>query len=203
MSEQVKETNTIVLLNPEKWIDLYADYLYAFAYNRINDQELAKDLVQETFLSALKARAGFKGEASEKTWLVAILKRKIIDQYRKNAAHPQQWFEESEQHKLAYSHYFTEEGFSEGHWKKNTSPKPWNVPEKNTIEQKEFKQVLAKCLAKLPKVWSSVFSLKYLEEEESETICKELALSPSNYWVIIHRAKLQMRECLEKNWIKS
>jgi RNA polymerase sigma-70 factor (TIGR02943 family) len=200
MSDVAKE---ISILNPEKWIDSYADYLYSFAYNRVSDEETAKDLVQETFLSALKARNGFKGEASEKTWLVSILKRKIIDLYRKNAAHPQQSFEESEQYKVAYSHYFTETGFIKGEWNKTNAPKPWGISEKNSIEQKEFKQILAKCLSKLPKVWSSVFALKYLEEEESENICKELEITSSNYWVIIHRAKLQMRECLEKNWIKA
>jgi RNA polymerase sigma-70 factor (TIGR02943 family) len=200
MSEITKELSS---LHPEKWIDNYADYLYSFAYNRVNDGDIAKDLVQETFLSALKAREGFKGEASEKTWLVSILKRKIIDLYRKNAAHPQQSFEESEQYKVAYSHYFTETGFIKGEWNKATAPKPWNISEKNNIEQKEFRHILTQCLNKLPKMWSSVFSLKYLEEEESEAICKELEITSSNYWVIIHRAKLQMRECLEKNWIKA
>ena len=196
-------TSTMNLLYPEKWIDSYADYLYAFAYNRVNDEETAKDLVQETFLSALKAKNGFKGESTEKTWLVSILKRKVIDLYRKKAAHPQQSFEESDQYKVAYSHYFTEEEFKEGHWQKSTSPKIWNISEINDMEQKEFKGILAKCLSKLPKVWLSVFSLKYLEEEQSESICKELDITTSNYWVIIHRAKLQMRECLEKNWIKA
>ena len=199
----MSETSAKAILRPEKWIDSYADYLYSFAYNRVNDGETAKDLVQETFLSALKARDSFKGEASEKTWLVIILKRKIIDLYRKNAAHPQQSFEESEQYKVAYSHYFTETGFMKGEWHKQVAPKPWNVSDKNNIEQKEFKHILGQCLNKLPKMWASVFSLKYLEEEESETICKELEITSSNYWVIIHRAKLQMRECLEKNWIKA
>jgi len=198
-----ENTNAAHILNPEKWIDKYADYLYSFAYNRVNDGETAKDLVQETFLSALKARDGFKGEATEKTWLVSILKRKIIDLYRKNAAHPQQSFEESEQYKVAYSHYFSETGFMQGEWNKTNAPKPWNVSEKNNMEQKEFKHILSQCLNKLPKMWASVFSLKYLEEEESESICKELNITSSNYWVIIHRAKLQMRECLEKNWIKA
>ncbi|HKC69056.1 MAG TPA: sigma-70 family RNA polymerase sigma factor [Bacteroidia bacterium] len=199
MNDVAKEAS---ILNPEKWIDNYADYLYSFAYNRVSDEDTAKDLVQDTFLSALKARSGFKGEASEKTWLVSILKRKIIDLYRKNAAHPQQSFEESEQYKIAYSHYFTETGFIKGEWNKSVGPKPWNGSDK-TIDQKEFKHVLSACLGKLPKVWSSVFALKYLEEEESESICKELDITSSNYWVIIHRAKLQMRECLEKNWIKA
>ena len=199
----MKEPTEINRLQPEKWVDLYADYLYAYAYNRIQDEEQAKDLVQDSFLSALKAKETFKGEASEKTWLISILKRKIIDLYRKRASHPQQSFEENESYKLAYSHYFTEDGLMPGEWKKEHAPKPWSVTEKSLIEQQEFKNILSRCLSKLPQVWASVFSMKYLEEEESDRICKEMELTSSNYWVIMHRAKLQMRECLEKNWIKA
>jgi len=70
-------------LSPSEWISNYADALYAYAKPRVNDAQLAEDLVQETFLSAWKARDGFKGEASEKSWLFTILKNKIIDHYRK------------------------------------------------------------------------------------------------------------------------
>ena len=190
------------VLKPEKWVDNYADYLYSFAIVRINDEDEARDLVQETFLSALKAQSGYKGEANEKTWLVSILKRKIIDLYRKNAVRKEQSFEESEEYKVAYGHYFTEEGFIKGEWNKNTAPKEWNISETSNLEKNEFRKILAVCLGKLPKTWASVFSLKHLDEESSEEICKELEITPSNYWVILHRAKLQMRECLEKNWIK-
>ena len=190
-------------LDPEKWVDNYADYLYSYAIIRVNDEDEARDLVQDTFLSALKARNGFKGEANEKTWLVSILKRKVIDQYRKNAIRKEQSFEESDAYKVAYGHYFVEDGFRPGHWDKKNAPKEWNVSEDDSIEKNEFRKIVAVCLGKLPKAWASVFSLKHIDEESSEEICKELDISSSNYWVILHRAKLQMRECLEKNWLKA
>jgi DNA-directed RNA polymerase specialized sigma24 family protein len=115
----------------------------------------------------------------------------------------EQSFEESDQYKVAYGHYFTEEGFITGEWHKQHAPKEWNVSESSPVEQGEFRKILAVCLGKLPKTWSSVFSLKHIDEESSGQICKELDISPSNYWVILHRAKLQMRECLEKNWLKA
>ena len=70
-------------INPNKWIDLYSDYLYNYTISRVSDREIAQDLVQDTFLAALKSMKNFKGEASERTWLISILKRKIIDHYRK------------------------------------------------------------------------------------------------------------------------
>lgn len=194
------QSNTLA---PEKWVDNYADYLYSYAIMRINDEDEARDLVQETFLSALKARSNYKGQASEKTWLVSILKHKVIDLYRKNAVRKEQSFEESEQYKVAYGHYFTEEGFIKGEWNRQTAPKEWNVTENSNLEKHEFRRILAMCLGKLPKAWASVFTLKHIDEESSEDICKELEISPSNYWVILHRSKLQMRECLEKNWLKA
>jgi RNA polymerase sigma-70 factor (ECF subfamily) len=191
------------MLSPEKWVDNYSDYLFTYAFSRVSDEEVARDLVQDTFLSALKARDSFKGEASEKTWLVSILKRKVIDLYRKNAVRKEESLEESETFKVAYEHYFRDDdAMRPGHWAGTHNPQPWNEQKLN-IEQKEFGKILAACLGKLPKAWSSVFTMKHIDEESSDTICKELSISASNYWVIIHRAKLQMRECLEKNWFKA
>lgn len=191
-------------LAPEKWVDHYADHLYTFAVSRVSDEEAARDLVQDTFLSALKAKDNFKGEASEKTWLVSILKRKIIDLYRRKAIRKEQSFEESEPYKVAYEHYFRDDDASRpGHWAGTHNPQPWNEQKTSNIEQNEFRRILNQCLDKLPRVWAAVFTLKHVDEEKSEEICKELEISPSNYWVILHRAKLQMRECLEKNWFKA
>jgi RNA polymerase sigma-70 factor (ECF subfamily) len=199
----VTATSKNNMLSPEKWVDNYSDYLFTYAYSRVNDEEVARDLVQDTFLSALRAKDAFKGEASEKTWLVSILKRKVIDLYRKNAVRKEESFEESESFKVAYDHYFRDDEASRpGHWAGPNNPQPWNEQKLN-IEQKEFGKVLAACLSKLPKSWSSVFTMKHIDEESSENICKELSITTSNYWVIIHRAKLQMRECLEKNWFRA
>lgn len=200
--ETTTPKNTFAL-NPEKWVDNYADYLYSLALYRLGDEDEARDLVQDTFLSALKAKDSFKGEASEKTWLVSILKRKVIDQYRKRAVRKESSFEESEEYKVAYRHYFQEEGFRPGHWDSSSAPQEWSEVAKTDIEQKEFRSILARCLGKLPQAWSAVFAMKHMEDESSENICKELDISASNYWVILHRAKLQMRECLEKNWFKA
>lgn len=199
----VKVTPKNNTLAPEKWVDNYSDYLFTYAYSRVSDEEIARDLVQDTFLSALKAKNTFKGEASEKTWLVSILKRKVIDHYRKNATRKEESFEESDSFKVAYEHYFrSDDGSRPGHWAGPNNPQPWNE-QKTGIEQNEFRKILSACLGKLPKAWSAVFSMKHIDEESSENICKELSISTSNYWVIIHRAKLQMRECLEKNWFRA
>jgi len=197
---QTSVTSKTNILNPEKWVDNYADYLFSYAVSRVSNEDEARDLVQDTFLSALKAKQSFKGEASEKTWLVSILKRKVIDLYRKNAVRKESSFEESESFKVAYEHYFrSDDGSRPGHWAGTHNPQPWNEQKMN-IEQAEFRKILAACLGKLPGTWSSVFRMKHIDEEPTEAICKELNISTSNYWVIIHRAKLQMRECLEKNW---
>jgi RNA polymerase sigma-70 factor (TIGR02943 family) len=199
---QAPPTSQNNTLSPGGWVDNYADYLYSYAYSRVSDEEVARDLVQDTFLSALKAKDSYKGAASEKTWLVSILKRKIIDQYRRAAVRKESSFEESEAYKVAYGHYFTEDGFMPGDWHKAHAPREWNL-DKSRIEQNEFRRVLLACLGRLPKAWAAVFSMKHMDEESSENICKELNISASNFWVIIHRAKLQMRECLEKNWFKA
>lgn len=81
-------------------------------------------------------------------------------------------------------------------------PRVWKIEELNPLENKELEKILGQCMEKLPALWAAVFSMKYLDDEKSDQICKELNLSPSNYWVIIHRAKLSLRAYLEKNWLK-
>ena len=182
-------------LNPEYWVITYSDVLLRFALTRVNDREEAMDLVQDTFLSALKSLDSYKGEISEKNWLFTIIKNKIIDYYRKKKT-------------SAFSEIFSDEQSDDyffdaaGHWRAETAPTAWNTEPHSAVEQKEFMTVLESCLRKLKKSVRVVFSMKYLDESDSEEICKELSISPSNYWVIIHRAKLHMRSCIEKNWIQ-
>jgi RNA polymerase sigma-70 factor (TIGR02943 family) len=189
------------IIQPEFWIDRYGDYLYSYALMRVNKEEAARDLVQDAFLSALNSASSFRGEASEKTWLVSILKRKIIDYYRK-ASNRLEVAADEQKLAVSYDHFFNDEEESrEGHWKKSANPSEWNTDSR--IENKEFLSVLNLCLGKLPEKWSAVFNLRLFQEEKPEIICKELNLSPSNYWVIMHRARLQLRDCLEKNWFNS
>jgi RNA polymerase sigma-70 factor (TIGR02943 family) len=183
------------LLKPTHWVSAHADYLYAFARVRIADEEQAKDLVQETFLAALQRADKFEGKSSERTWLTAILKNKIIDVYRKKS----NVFVSSEITDGANDQNFFDESDG-GHWTEAHYPRPFRTDD-TPLENKEFNQILKTCMEKLPPLWLSVFTMKHIDDESSETICAELKVTSSNFWVIIHRAKLNLRACLQKNWI--
>lgn len=180
-------------LNPDQWVQLYADALYNYTLPRVNDTAVAEDLVQETFISAWKARDSFKGEAAEKSWLFSICKNKIIDHYRKKARDIMQPMSATG---------VTDSFFDEAeHWTKQDKPGEWGIDLSNTIENKEFYSVLMMCRKKLQEMQEAAFSMKYLEDMDAAEICKVLGITSSNYWVLIHRAKLQLRTCLEKNWL--
>lgn len=180
-------------VNPHQWVNNYADYLYAYAIRRVNNEEQAKDLVQETFLAALENVQSFEGRSSEKTWLTSILKNKIFDVYRagalglKNASLSK-----------AYPEFFNQ---ANGHWKVEFRPKEFSVQDEDAIESKEFRRILQQCLEKLPAVWHYAFKMKFMEEENSKNICSELKVTQANYWVIMHRAKINLRACLQKYWL--
>ncbi|MBA4197187.1 MAG: RNA polymerase subunit sigma-24 [Chitinophaga sp.] len=170
----------------------YSDLLYRFALPRVNDKDLAKDLVQDTFVSALKNIDSYKAEASLKNWLMTILKNKIIDHYRKAATRLTD--------RLATENDSDSFFEGDGHWSKPAYPKDWAIPYGSRIEQKEFYSVFELCMKKLKEIQHAVFSMKYLDDIDSDEICKQLNITASNYWVLIHRAKTQLRSCLEKNW---
>ncbi len=182
--------------NPSHWVELYGDDLFSYARWKVADEESAQDLVQETFLSALKSLSTFRGESQEKTWLFSILKHKISDHYRKLYARaPHESLEKGEE---KIQNWFSEDG----HWKAERKPHVWKSDEKDVLESKEFYTILSSCRDKLNKQQQVIFALKYLEDRDADEICKELSISTSNYWVIIHRARLQLRECLEINWLR-
>ena len=177
-----------------RWVEEYGDLLYKYTIPRVHDTGIAKDLVQETFLAAWRNIDNFRGDMSEKNWLFTILKNKIIDHFRKS-------------HTRLTSHYAgiadEESYFDEtGHWAKSAYPKDWGVEADYKIHQKEFLSILEKCKSKLKHAQNAVFTMKYFEGVESEAICKELDITASNYWVLLHRAKLHLRSCLEKNWLQ-
>jgi len=188
MSDQ--KTNT---LNPNKWIDNYADYLFNYTITRIDNAELAKDIVQETFFSGLKAMKNYRGDASERTWLVSILKRKIIDQYRKM---------NSKKGKAEVRVNFYEEGDKKGSWLENCVPQTWDNEAETDIETKELGVAINKCVEALPEKYRTVFKMKTIRNFDTDEICNELDISSSNLWVIIHRARLQLRKCMEESWFK-
>ncbi|RZK56099.1 MAG: sigma-70 family RNA polymerase sigma factor [Pedobacter sp.] len=189
-------TGQSLLLQPKNWVEDHADYLFKYAFLRVRNDDLARDLVQETFLAALKGVTGFDGRCSERTWLTAILKFKIIDVYRKESSGL------NHVKKLAAEESLQEDFFNadDGHWKKEHAPKPFESGQ-DALQAKEFNKVLQVCMQKLPALWASVFAMKHLDEEKTEVILSELRLTSANFWVIIHRTKLSLRACLQKNWL--
>lgn len=179
-------------LTPNLWVDHYSDLLLNFAISRVGNRETAKDLVQDTFITALKGQDKFRGEISEKNWLFIVLKSRILDYYKKK----KEVLESDFNSPTEDDSFFNEKG----HWLKEKLPKEWTTDK--MILNDEFMQVLTACKELLNESQSLVFTMKYLDGESSETICKELNISSSNYWVIVHRAKVQLRNCLEKNWME-
>ena len=184
------------LVDPHQWVQAHADYLYAYARVRINDEEQSRDLVQDTFLAALEKVKTFEGRSSERTWLTAILRNKIIDVYRKKSSGLLNI--DIKQAEEEQADFFNSD---DGHWTAERAPKHFGIEDTDPLAAKEFNHILMLCMQKLPALWLSVFTMKHIDEESTDTICSELKVTPSNFWVIIHRAKLNLRACLQKNWI--
>ncbi|MFH4963917.1 sigma-70 family RNA polymerase sigma factor [Gaetbulibacter sp. M235] len=178
-------------LNPNKWIDLYADYLFNYTISRVNNRDIAQDLVQDTFLAALKSMKNFKGEANERTWLISILKRKIIDYYRKI---------NSNKGKAEVRITSNNDSETDGDWLEERVADPFDKTAEDTMQNTELGEAIFKCLTKLPEKQAEIFRMKTIEGLETEDICKELNITASNLWVIIHRARTAMASCLKENW---
>ncbi len=187
-------------MKPERWVASYADYLYSLAVMKTGDREAAQDLVQEVFLSAIRASDSFKGLSSEKTWLTAILNNKVIDFYRKKDVLKDAGDYLASTDTSFHTSFFEPESERHGHWRRDVAPKEWEEGPDTTMERKEFYEVLQHCISQMPLKLVPAFVAKYIEDQDSDKICKDLNLSPSNYWVMLHRAKLLVRSCLEKNW---
>lgn len=183
--------------SPHQWVENYADYLYNYAISRINDPEQAKDLVQETFLAALQQVEKFEARSSERTWLTAILKNKIIDVYRKKASGLAGRTQHIGLDDQTIEFFETENG----HWKAAHQPVFFGMEDFDPFTNKEFNEILKTCMQKLPALWLAIFTMKHLDDEDTAIICRELKVTAANFWVIMHRSKVNLRACLEKNWI--
>ena len=176
-----------------QWVETYTKDLYSWAFHKVSDTELAKDLVQDTFLAAVEKIQSFKGDSSPKTWLLSILNHKIIDYYRKRINLPTNIENQS------LLSFFDEEGS----WKTDKRPKDWDEDETELLDNEEFRDVLDNCFGELPAKWNASIKLKYLFNKNGDEICQELSISPTNLWQIMHRAKVQLRECVENKWFKN
>jgi RNA polymerase sigma-70 factor (ECF subfamily) len=175
------------LPEPGEWLGRYGDALYRYALARLRRPHDAEEAVQDTLLAALKARGQFQGRSHPRTWLMGILKRKVIDRLRAAVrAAPEVdlddldgWFD------------------ARGHWRR--SPRPWSDPAA-AAESSEFWSVVRGCLAKLPARMAVAFTLRTLDDCRPTEVCRELAISPGNLWVLLHRARLRLVRCLEIHW---
>jgi RNA polymerase sigma-70 factor (ECF subfamily) len=178
---------------PEQWVDLYGNYMYRYALSRVGDTETAEDLVQEALVGAIKAFERFQGRSSVKTWLIAILKRKIVDYYRRRSSGQTTDDIEVVANNLA-------QAFDEsGHWQ--VKPNEWDVNPGTAYEQREFMDVLYICLGQLPPRLAEIFMLREFEQMSTSDICLQLSISESNSWVMLYRARMQLRSCLELKWL--
>jgi len=181
-----------MLSDPKTWVDRYGDVLYRYALSRVRVAETAEELVQETLVTALRARSGFAGRSSEQTWLISILRNKIADHYRALARNRQVPLDEN-------SGGTDDPHFDHSHRWKDAVPR-WPTGSRASMETREFRQVLQDCMAKLPKKLSAAFCLRELEQLDTEKTCKILGITASNLWMQLHRARMQLRTCLERNW---
>lgn len=182
-------------MNPDHWVSEHGDYLFSYTISRISSRELAEDLVQETMLSAFQARDKFRGDSSERTWLVSILKRKVIDHYRKQARDPESLTEN-------FNLPFHKGGVNDGTWITEHAPSSWNHHKMDNEDDEALMKVIQYCISLLAPKMAATFSMKTMDEISTEEICKELDISESNLWVLLHRARLQLRECVENQWYK-
>ncbi|MGB3143483.1 MAG: sigma-70 family RNA polymerase sigma factor [Maribacter sp.] len=178
-------------LHPDNWVDQYADYLFNYAVARVSDSEIAKDLVQDTFIAGLKSAKNFKGDAAERTWLIAILKRKVIDHYRKI---------NSKKGKAEVRMTYSSQTDAEGDWLEERIADPNSNFENDAMENEELGLAIQECISKLPKKQAQVFIMKTIDGMETEDICNALGINASNLWVMIHRARTGLMGCLNQNW---
>jgi RNA polymerase sigma-70 factor (ECF subfamily) len=168
-------------------------YLLRYAAMELRNREAAEDCVQEALLAALSAPASFEGRSNLRTWLTGILKHKIVDAIRRQSR--ERPVEGPEEDLTDLDALFNETG----HWADR--PQPWDDPD-GALHQKQFLAALETCLAGLPARTAQVFMLREHLGLETAEICKELGLTSTNCWVLLYRARMLLRECLEKNWFR-
>jgi RNA polymerase sigma-70 factor (ECF subfamily) len=177
---------------PDDWVEAYGDYLFNFAIGQVRDASVAEDLVQETFLAAIKARDAFTGQSSERTWLVGILRHKICDHLRRACREravradptPVRRDEEAWDNAVLWLHDVAAECQSPS----------------RRLELEEFRANLELALGKLPPRVAQVFQLYEVEERPNHEVCQRLNISESNLWVMLHRARKQLRVHLTGWW---
>lgn len=178
---------------PEDWLEQHGSALYRYALSHTRDPQQAEEAVQETLLAALEARERFKGDASRRTWLIGILKHKLMDRFRREVRErplDEDWPTGDAPGDDCFA--------PDGHWRER--PADWGDPE-DALRQSQFLRVLQRCLDLMPKRLARLFLLREVHEESTDWICREMAITPANLWTMLYRSRLGLRQCLERHWV--
>jgi RNA polymerase sigma-70 factor, ECF subfamily len=181
-------------LDSSMWVDRYGDIMYRYTLLRVKDVDSAEEIVQNTFLAAVQAQSSFAGLSTEKSWLFGILKHKIMDHFR--AQKRLLSFNVSDNDDSTENEYE-----SSGHWK--IFPKDWGLDPEKAAENNELARHLRRCLDALPKKTRQIFIMKEVDGLDSTQICNEFDIKPTNLWVILHRARNHLKQCLETHWLSN
>ncbi len=168
----------------------HGDALYAYARTRLTGDDDIADCIQETLLAAIRNADSFAGNSSVRTWLIGILKFKIIDVYRKQAREA----EHASIDAAEDEDYFDEAG----HWEMQRAPRAWEKSPLEQLEQGELQEHLHRCIGRLPKMMRAAITLREFEDCDTPEICKQLMVSATNLNVILYRARMHLRTCLEQ-----
>jgi RNA polymerase sigma-70 factor (ECF subfamily) len=174
-------------------LDKHRRAMFKFAMLQLRNEPHAEDCVQEALTAAIQSADRFAGESSVRTWLIGILKHKILDHFRRSSREQALTVNDLESSLDDFDALFKEDG----HF--IDPPAAWANPEQ-ALTQSEFFEVLERCLEALPKVTARVFTLREVMGVSTEDICKEFGITSNNCWVLIYRARMSLRECLEKRW---
>ncbi len=183
----------VEIAQPNTWVDRYGNYLYAYAMSRLRNTEAASDCVQDTFLAGIKALERFDGSRDIKFWLRGIMHNKIVDQIRKSI----------KENKVDIDH--EDEALLESFWFKysgitTTNPDPWQFNPRKAYDHSEFWDVFNVCIDKVKEPARQAFVLRMLEDMETEEVCKVMDITPNYLWVLLHRARQQLKVALEEKW---
>ena len=174
-------------------IEAMRPFLMRYASLTLRNREAAEDAVQETLLAALSAETKFEGRSNLRTWMTGILKHKCVDAVRRAGRESPLAGDDADAAASEFDALFDERG----HWHEH--PKPWEDPD-GALQQKQFLQALEECLARLPKRTAEVFMLREHVGLDTDEICRQLGLKANHCWVLLYRARMALRLCLEKNW---
>jgi RNA polymerase sigma-70 factor (ECF subfamily) len=180
-------------LDPEHWLENHGNYLYRYALVRLRNPELAEEKVQETFVGALQTRDGFQGRASERTWLTSILRRKIFDHFKK--INLERAYDNTVLDKVSLESHSDRKG----RWIAGPNS-GWYWEPDRSLRQKEFLDILHRCLLEIPHRQAQVFILREVDGHRGEEICALLGISRTNLGVMMFRARMRLRRLIEREW---